>query len=127
MPWGGFDQKTNRTGISLSYTRTIDNILTAMYNIICPRSDVAQKLSASYDTATHVVLEICLIEMMQRKWTEAKMKFVTDLLKKHGTNIYLFGTEFEMTIKYLVRLQRHTSQNILQEMFGQQVLKTRPH
>ena len=116
MKWGGFDKK--KTGISLSNTCTIDNILTALYIIVCSRPDVLQKLKKCTDTATQVVLEICLNEMVQRKWTEAKVKFVQDLLKKRESKVDLFGTEFEMAVKHLVRPQRHTSEIYCVECFA---------
>lgn len=68
-------------GNSLSNTCTIDNILTALYIIFCSRPDVLQELKKCTDTAKQVVLEICLNEMVQRKWTEAKVKFVQDLFQ----------------------------------------------
>ena len=116
MKWGGFDKK--KTGISLSNTCTIDNILTALYIIVCSRPDVLQELKKCTDTATQVVLEICLNEMVQRKWTEAKVKFVQDLLKKRESKVDLFGTEFEMAVKHLVRPQRHTSEIYCVECFA---------
>ena len=116
MKWGGFDKK--KTGILLSNTCTIDNILTVLYIIVCSRPDVLQELKKCTDTATQVVLEICLNEMLQRKWTEAKVKFVQDLLKKRGSKVDLFGTEFEMAVKHLVRPQRHTSEIYCVECFA---------
>lgn len=108
MRWGGFDK--DYTGISLSNTCTIDNILTALHIIIVSRSDVKQKLSQCKDTAIQLVLEICLNDMQKRKWTMAKVKFVKDLLRKQGSNVDLFGSEFEMAVKHLVSPQRHITQ-----------------
>ena len=96
----------------------VDNILTALYIIVCSRPDVLQELKKCTDTATQVVLEICLNEMVQRKWTEAKVKFVQDLLKKRESKVDLFGTEFEMAVKHLVRPQRHTSEIYCVECFA---------
>ena len=102
----------------MSNTCTIDNILTALYIIVCSRPDVLQELKKCTDTATQVVLEICLNEMVQRKWTEAKVKFVQDLIKKRESKVDLFGTEFEMAVKHLVRPQRHTSEIYCVECFA---------
>ena len=80
MKWGGFDKKKNRYFIVKHLHNNVDNILTALYIIVCSRPGVLQELKKCTDTATQVVLEICLNEMVQRKWTESKVKFVQDLL-----------------------------------------------
>jgi hypothetical protein len=81
-----------------------------LYIIISSRPDVVKNLETSTDTAIQVVLEICLNEMTQQKWTEAKVKFVVDILKKHGSCINLFGSEFEMAVKHLVKPQEHITE-----------------
>lgn len=111
MRWGGFDK--DYTGISQSNTCTIDNILTALHIIIVSRSDVKQKLSQCKDTAIQLVLEICLNDMQKRQWTMAKVKFVKDLLRKHGSNVDLFGSEFEMAVKHLAHNDTLLKENVL--------------
>jgi hypothetical protein len=76
MPWDGVDRE--RTGIPLSNTCTIDNMLTAIYVIISSRPDVAQDLSRSDDTAIHVILQICQTEMKNHLWAEAKLRYATE-------------------------------------------------